>query len=88
MTEVVYKTVGSRCAGCVGFGKVRPVNKNGKPSKVLRVCKHCKGAGVIYTPTREVAGFKLVPRDTYDTAAAGFKTDKTTLENQVNRIIR
>ena len=39
MTEVVYKTRGSQCAGCVGFGKVRPVNKNGQPSKILRVCK-------------------------------------------------
>ena len=82
MTEVVRKTVGSRCAGCIGFGRVRPVNKNGEPSKALRICKPCNGAGVIYTPTQEVAGFKLVPRDPYDTAAAGFKTDKTTLEDR------
>jgi len=82
MTEVVRKTVGSRCAGCIGFGRVRPVNKNGEPSKALRICKPCNGAGVIYTPTREVAGFKVVPRDPYDTAAAGFKTDKTTLEDR------
>ena len=82
MTEVVYKTRGSQCAGCVGFGKVRPVNKNGQPSKILRVCKPCGGAGVIYMPTREVAGFKLLPRDPMDTAAAGFKTDRTTLENR------
>ena len=82
MTEVVRKTVGSRCAGCVGFGRVRPVNKNGEPSKALRICKPCNGAGVIYTPTSEVAGFKVVPRDPYDTASAGFKTDKTTLEDR------
>ena len=82
MTDVVKKTVGSRCSGCLGHGRVRPVNKNGQPSKVLRVCKFCKGVCVIYTPTREVAGFKLVPRDTFDTAAAGFKTDKTTLEDR------
>ena len=82
MTEVVRKTVGSRCAGCIGFGRVRPVNKNGEPSKALRICKPCNGAGVIYTPTSEVAGFKVVPRDPYDTASAGFKTDKTTLEDR------
>ena len=82
MTEVVYKTRGSQCAGCVGFGRVRPVNKNGQPSKTLRVCKPCGGAGVIYMPTREVAGFKLLPRDPMDTASAGFKTDRTTLENR------
>tara|TARA_Y100000356_G_scaffold130206_1_gene132190 strand:- start:252 stop:1283 length:1032 start_codon:yes stop_codon:yes gene_type:complete len=33
-------------------------------------------------PTREVAGFKLLPRDPMDTASAGFKTDRTTLENR------
>ena len=82
MTEVVYKTRGSQCAECVGFGRVRPVNKNGQPSKTLRVCKPCGGAGVIYMPTREVAGFKLLPRDPMDTASAGFKTDRTTLENR------
>ena len=61
MTDVVHKTRGSRCAGCVGFGRVRPVNKNGQPSKLLRICKPCGGTGVIYQSTGEVAGFKLVP---------------------------
>jgi len=82
MTDVVHKTRGSRCAGCVGFGRVRPVNKNGQPSKLLRICKPCGGTGVIYQSTGEVAGFKLVPRDPMDTASAGFKTDKITLENR------
>jgi hypothetical protein len=43
MTDVVYKTVGQMCAGCLGHGRVRMVNKNGQPSKVLRVCKPCSG---------------------------------------------
>ena len=31
-------------------------------------------------PSNTVAGFKLVPTDSYDVATAGFKTDKNTLE--------
>jgi len=79
MTDIVYKTVGQQCAGCLGHGKVRPVNKNGEPSKVLRICKPCKGKGTRYMNTNEVAGFKIVPRNPKDTASAGFKTDKVTL---------
>ncbi len=82
MTDIVYKTVGQQCAGCLGHGKVRPVNKNGEPSKVLRICKPCKGKGTRYTDTNEVAGFKIVPRNPKDTASAGFKTDKVTLEDR------
>lgn len=80
-TEVLYKTKGYQCKTCVGFGKIRPVNKNGQPSKALRVCKTCDGKGIVYVPTNQVAGFKLVPRDPYDVAAAGFKTDRETLES-------
>ncbi len=78
-TDVVYKTVGSQCASCLGSGRVRPTRKDGTPSKALRICKACGGKGVIYMPTSEVAGFKIVPRNVRDVASAGFKTDKDTL---------
>jgi len=81
-TDVVYKTVGSRCATCLGFGRVRPVRKDGTPSKALRICKTCGGKGVLYMPTSEVAGFKIVPRNVRDVASAGFKTDKDTLADR------
>ena len=82
LTEVVYKTRAERCAGCLGHGKNRPVRKDGTPSKVARKCKGCGGAGVVYKSTGEVAGFKLLPRTTYDLAAAGFRTDKDTLDER------
>src|SRR5210317_1796052 len=82
MTDIVYKTVGQMCAGCLGHGRVRPVNKNGEPSKALRICKPCKGKGTIYQSTNEVAGFKIIPRNPKDVASAGFKTDKVTLEDR------
>jgi DNA polymerase I-like protein with 3'-5' exonuclease and polymerase domains len=82
MTEVVYKTRGQQCDECRGEGRFHPRKKDGTMGKAVRVCRRCDGAGVLYIPTREVAGFKLIPRDPMDTAAAGFKTDKVTLENR------
>jgi DNA polymerase I-like protein with 3'-5' exonuclease and polymerase domains len=78
-TDVVYRTIGEKCAGCLGFGRVHLVRKDGTPSKAPRICKACEGKGVIYRPTNEVAGFKVVPRSVRDVASAGFKTDKDTL---------
>ena len=80
-TTVLYKTVGSQCTDCGGKGRYTARKKDGTLGKAIRVCKACEGAGVRYTPTGQVAGFKLVPRDPYDVAAAGFKTDKETLES-------
>ena len=78
-TDIIFKTEGHQCKACVGFGRVRPVRKDGTPSKALRVCKQCGGKGVIYRSTGEVAGFKIIPRNVRDVASAGFKTDKETL---------
>ena len=83
LTEIVYKTEGKQCLECSGSGRTRPLRKDGTPSKALRVCKPCGGKGVIYRSTGEVAGFKLIPRSPYDTASAGFKTDKVTLEERI-----
>ena len=81
MTYVVYKTRGSQCDGCKGEGRVRPLRKDGTQGKAVRICRRCNGAGVLYIPTGKVAGFKIIPRDPMDTAAAGFRTDKVTLDN-------
>ncbi len=81
-TDVVYKTVGSQCTSCLGSGRVRPARKDGTLSKALRICKTCGGKGVLYMPTSQVAGFKIVPRNVRDVASAGFKTDKDTLADR------
>ena len=86
MTDVVYKTVGSHCESCNGQGRNSFILKSGKKSKAMRVCKSCKGNGIIYTKTTEVAGFKLVPRSPVDIASAGFKTDKVTLSNRLDAL--
>tara|TARA_B100000073_G_scaffold97580_1_gene77566 strand:+ start:3038 stop:4567 length:1530 start_codon:yes stop_codon:yes gene_type:complete len=86
MTDVVYKTVGSHCESCNGQGRVSFILKSGKKSKAMRICKLCKGKGILYEKTKEVAGFKLVPRSPVDIASAGFKTDKVTLSNRLGEL--
>ena len=82
LTDVVYKTRAETCTGCKGHGRNRVVKKDGTLGKAVRVCKTCGGSGVVYHNTQEVAGFKLLPRSVYDTASAGFRTDKDTLDER------
>ena len=86
MTDVVYKTKGQQCPKCSGEGRTRALRKDGTPGKAIRVCKPCGGSGVLYVPTGQVAGFKIVPRSTWDTAAAGFRADKVTLEERLDEL--
>ena len=85
-TEILHKTVVSRCTGCKGQGRMKVTKKDGTVGKAVRVCKACKGEGVLYVPTKEIAGFKIIPRDSWDTAAAGFKTDHETLRERLNEL--
>ncbi len=80
-TDVVYKTIGSQCPDCNGKGRYNPLKKDGTIGKAVRICRTCSGKGVVYESTGEVAGFKMLPRDVFDVAAGGFKTDKETLED-------
>jgi DNA polymerase I-like protein with 3'-5' exonuclease and polymerase domains len=85
-TEVLRKTVASRCTACMGHGRKKVIKKDGTEGKAVRICKACNGDGVIYAPTKEVAGFKIIPRDAWDTAAAGFKTDHDTLKERLDEL--
>jgi DNA polymerase I-like protein with 3'-5' exonuclease and polymerase domains len=80
MTDIVYKTRAETCTSCNGHGRNRVTKKDGTLGKAVRVCKRCDGVGVLYIPSTEVAGFKISPRDAYDVASAGFRTDKETLD--------
>ena len=82
MTDIVYKTVGSQCHNCHGEGRYAYIKKDGTESSMRRICKVCDGKGIKYERTREVAGFKLIPRGVADVASAGFKADKVTLEER------
>jgi len=85
-TEILYKTVASRCTACKGQGRTKVIKKDGTVGKAVRVCKTCGGEGTVYVPTQEIAGFKIIPRDAFDTAAAGFKTDHETLKQRLDEL--
>ena len=85
-TRIFYKAEGEQCSDCKGQGRYHPLKKDGTVGKAVRVCKPCGGTGVIYRTTGVVAGFKMVPRNVRDVAAAGFKTDRETLEEQFTEL--
>jgi DNA polymerase I-like protein with 3'-5' exonuclease and polymerase domains len=85
-TEILYKTEATRCGACSGTGRTKALRKDGTEGKAVRICKPCDGAGIIYRNTSEIAGFKIVPRDSWDTASAGFKTDHETLNNRLDEL--
>ena len=80
MTKVVYRQTSKQCCMCYGTGRIDKMKKDGTPYIIMPKCTTCVGVGVVYTPTKVVAGFKLIPRDVNDIANAGFKTSKETLE--------
>ena len=85
-TEIMHKTIASCCLTCGGAGRKKAVKKDGTEGRAVRICKACGGDGVIYAKTKEIAGFKIIPRDSWDTASAGFKTDRETLEERLNEL--
>ena len=85
-TRIFYKAEGEQCSDCKGQGRYHPLKKDGTVGKAVRVCKSCGGTGVIYRTTGVVAGFKMIPRNVRDVAAAGFKTDRETLEEQFTEL--
>lgn len=85
-TQIIYKTKARRCMSCMGEGRTKVIKKDGTVGKAVRVCKTCEGKGIIYENTNEIAGFKIIPRDAWDTAAAGFKTDHDTLGQRLDEL--
>ena len=76
----VYKTKASQCSTCKGNGYVQRYKVNNEPYKNMSKCIDCKSEGVIYTNTKEVAGFGAKPQFVSDVSDGGFKTDRFTLE--------
>jgi DNA polymerase I-like protein with 3'-5' exonuclease and polymerase domains len=80
LAPVERKTIGKQCPDCKGLGFYNKKLKSGKLSEHKTKCKTCLGTGVCYESINEAAGLRVIPRGVEDTCAAGFKTDKETLE--------
>jgi DNA polymerase-1 len=64
---------------CHGKGVIKKIRKDGSPFKNYTKCPDCDGDGYIYSAIAKVAGFRQRPRNVYDIAESGFRTDKLTL---------
>lgn len=88
MTDTVFKVQASQCKECMGIGSIRKTKKDGSPWTKPTRCKLCSARGVIYTPTSEIAGFKLQPENTEFPATHGFSTDKYALEYLLQQALK
>lgn len=79
-TEPIFRSFASPCESCTGTGKVSLTRKNGTAYVKPRKCKACSGVGIMYTKTKQVAGFKRIPRGAFETATGGFRTNSDTLQ--------
>lgn len=80
LTEIEYRTTAAQCTTCSGTGKVSRPLKDGGQSSPRYNCQTCQRVGIVYTPTKRVAGFKFLPQGVKDVSANGFVTDADTIE--------
>lgn len=79
-TVVMRRTVASQCSSCSGAGRYFRKKKDGTPFSKPSYCGVCSGSGFVYTPTRTVAGLKMLPQGVDDVRRDGFATDSESLE--------
>ena len=84
-TRIIHRTTSSICNHCDGMGCIQKKTLTGNHYKKLPKCPECKGAGWLYTPQKEIAGFKLSPSSVQDVGANGFNTNKEALLRLKNK---
>lgn len=77
----VYKTTAKKCEECNGEGYIQKFKKDGSPYKKKNICPVCKKEGVLYVPSKEIAGLKFTPPKATWASANGFSTGKEKLES-------
>jgi DNA polymerase I-like protein with 3'-5' exonuclease and polymerase domains len=73
-----------QCPACYGKGNYFKVKKNGENFKKPTACPSCSGKGFIYKDLESRAGLNITPTVSL-ASAGGFKTDKLTLNNLLNK---
>jgi len=82
-TEMIHMTTAEQCGSCKGKGVIKKIKVDGTPYKKYTKCSVCDGDGYTYSQLAKIAGFNQRPRSVYDTAEAGFRTDRITLSKIV-----
>ena len=83
-TRLLYKTKVESCNKCGGSGHFYAMKKDGTIGKQRRICKACRGKGVVYIRQKEIAGFKMNINSVDDITVHGFKTDKGMIDKLVS----
>ena len=83
-TRLLYKTKVESCNKCGGSGHFYAMKKDGTIGKQKRICKACRGKGVVYIRQKEIAGFKMNINSVDDITVHGFKTDKGMIDKLVS----
>ena len=75
----IFKTKANQCSECTGKGYIQKFKIKGGKYKNMSKCPTCKSEGVIYTNTKNRAGFGARAQFVSDASEGGFKTDRITL---------
>ena len=79
LSNVVYKTVATKCTICYGSGFIKKIKKDGTPYKNDTKCANCDGSGYLFNPTKTIAGLKFNAPTAKWVSANGFSVNKNML---------
>ena len=79
-SSYVYRTTAIQCKTCLGNGYTVFTKKDGTIGKARRVCTECNKVGILYIPTKKIAGLKFSAPSASWVANHGFSTSKINIE--------
>ena len=79
-SEIVYRTTAVQCKSCFGKGYNTLTKKDGSLGKARRICRECDKTGILYLPTKKIAGLKFSAPAASWVANHGFSTSKLNIE--------
>ena len=78
-SELVYRTTAIQCKDCFGKGYNLVIKKDGTTGKGKRICRICDHTGILYIPSKKIAGLKFTAPAASWVANHGFSTSKTNI---------
>ena len=79
-SELVYRTTAIQCKDCFGKGYNLVIKKDGTTGKAKRICRVCDRTGIVYVPSKKIAGLKFTAPAAGWVANHGFSTSKLNIE--------
>ena len=83
-STIIYKTTAIQCKDCFGKGFNLAIKKDGTTGKAKRICQTCNRTGILYIPSKAIAGLKFYAPHASWIANHGFSTSKISLERLEN----